>query len=60
MTVSYAKTMALELLTDDKGAATTEYALVMIAMFTILLPSMAYYASRVQKLLMFVAELWNR
>jgi hypothetical protein len=57
---SYAKSKAVDFLNDDQGSGPTEYALIVIAMFTILLPSMAYYASRVQKLLMFVAELWSR
>jgi hypothetical protein len=60
MFLNYAKTKALDFFADDKGSGPTEYALIVIAMFTILLPSMAYYAARVQKLLMFVADLWSR
>jgi Flp pilus assembly protein TadG len=55
-----AKTKAMELLHSETGSAPVEFATIVVAMFIVLLPSVAYYSSRVQKLFMLIAELWRR
>jgi Flp pilus assembly pilin Flp len=60
MFLKYAKTKALELVHNDQGSATTEYAVVLIAMVSVLLPSMYYYTKKVQQMFMVIADLWSR
>jgi hypothetical protein len=60
MFLNYAKTKAAELLDCEAGSAPVEFATIVVAMVLVLLPSMAYYSSQVQKLFKIVAELWAR
>ena len=60
MLLNYAKTKALELLRSETGSAPVEFATITVAMTVVLLPSMAYYSSQVQKLFKLIADLWTR
>jgi Flp pilus assembly pilin Flp len=60
MFFNYAKTKAAELLHSETGSASVEFATIVVAMVIVLLPSMAYYSSQIQKLFKHVAELWSR
>jgi Flp pilus assembly pilin Flp len=60
MFFNYAKTKSFELLHSETGSSPVEFAAIVVAMTIVLLPSMAYYSNRVQKLFMFIAELWSR
>lgn len=60
MFLNYAKTKAMDFLDNEKGSSSVEYAAIVAAMFVVVLPSIAYYSSKIQKLFMVIADLWKR
>jgi Flp pilus assembly pilin Flp len=58
--LNYVKTKAKVLLQSETGAVTTEYAIIVVAMFIVVLPSVFILANAIQKLFVGIAALLNR